>query len=62
MLYGKRCWLEARGADNFVRIDSKRSVEVLGVNIRVSEVDRAWRTALLMAKIHAVSNMKVRMQ
>lgn len=58
MLYGRRCWLEARGADNLVRIDSKRSVEVFGVNIRVSEVDRAWRTALLIAKIHAVSDMK----
>jgi hypothetical protein len=49
ILYGSRCWLEGSGEDSLVLIDSKRSVDVLGVKIRVSEFDNASRTVALMA-------------
>ena len=51
MLYGKRCWVDGKGDDNFVRIESRRSVEVFGVRIRVREVDKACRTVALIAEI-----------
>lgn len=49
MLYGIRCWVEARGDESFVRTESRRSVEVLGVRIRVMEVESAFRTAAVVA-------------
>lgn len=48
ILYGILCWFEVSGAESFVRIDKSRSVDVLGVKIRVNDVDSAARTALLM--------------
>ena len=50
MLYGMRCWEEVRGDVSFVRMDNNRSVEVLGVRILVNELDKAVRTALLVAR------------
>ena len=49
ILYGNRCCVEGRGDDNLVRIESNKSVDVLGVKIRVNEVDNACLTAALMA-------------
>lgn len=49
MLYGNRCCEEGKGDDNFVLIDSRRSVDVLGVSMRVRELDSARRTAVLVA-------------
>lgn len=49
ILYGIRCWFDASGADSLLRMDNSRSVEVLGVSIRVKEVDSASRTVLLVA-------------
>ena len=37
MLYGCRCWEAATGVDSLVRMDNNRSVEVLGVRMRVIE-------------------------
>ena len=49
ILYGSRCWVDGSGEDSLVLIDSKRSVDVFGVKIRVSEFDNANRTAALVA-------------
>lgn len=49
MLYGIRCWEDGSGEDSFVRMDNKRSVEVLGVRIWVILLDNAVRTAALVA-------------
>ena len=49
MLYGCRCCDDGRGDDNLVRMESRRSVEVFGVRIRVRLTDRAWRTAAFVA-------------
>ena len=49
MLYGERFWEAITGADNFVRIDKRRSVDVFGVSIRVMEFANACRTAELVA-------------
>ena len=49
MLYGILCWVEGNGEESFVRIESKRSVEVLGVRIRVIEAARAERKAAFVA-------------
>lgn len=49
ILYGCRCWDAGSGLDSFVRIESRRSVEVFGVRIRVMEFPRACRTAELVA-------------
>ena len=49
MLYGWRCCEAATGADSFVRIDKRRSVDVFGVRIRVMELASAWRTAEVVA-------------
>lgn len=53
MLYGRRCCVDGRGDESFVRIDSRRSVEVFGVKMRVSEFESAWRTAVFVAVAHA---------
>lgn len=49
MLYGVLCWCEASGEDNLFRMDSRRSVDVFGVSILVSDVESPTRTALLIA-------------
>ena len=49
MLYGRRCCVDGRGDESFVRIDSRRSVDVFGVRMRVSEFESAWRTAAFVA-------------
>jgi hypothetical protein len=41
--------VEGRGDDSLVLIDSKRSVDVFGVKILVSEFDNANRTAAFVA-------------
>jgi hypothetical protein len=56
MLYGVRCCVEGRGDESFVLIESKRSVDVFGVRIRVSEVDSAKRTAAFVA-VEEIVNM-----
>ena len=48
-LYGSRCWDDGRGEESLLRIESNRSVDVLGVNIRVSDKVRACRTVALIA-------------
>lgn len=45
MLYGSRCCEDGRGEDSLVRMESRRSVDVFGVRIRVREVERACRKA-----------------
>ena len=49
MLYGVLCWCEASGEDILFRMDRRRSVDVFGVSILVSEVESPTRTALLIA-------------
>ena len=49
MLYGMRCCDEGNGDDSLVRIERSRSVEVLGVRIRVRLLESARRTAALVA-------------
>lgn len=49
ILYGVRCWVDVSGDDNFSRMESNMSVEDLGVNMCVIELDRACRTAALVA-------------
>lgn len=49
MLYGRRCCDDGSGDDSFVRMDSRRSVDVFGVRIRVSAFDSARRTAAFVA-------------
>ena len=49
MLYGSLCCEAATGVDNFVRMDRRRSVDVLGVSMRVIELASAWRTAEVVA-------------
>ena len=55
MLYGRRCCEVATGVDNLVRIDSRRSVDVFGVSIRVMELASACRTADVVAERHPVT-------
>jgi len=49
ILYGVRFWFDCSGDDNLVRMESKRSVEVLGVKIPVIAWASAARTAALIA-------------
>ena len=56
MLYGILCWVEGNGEESFVRIESKRSVEVLGVRIRVIDAARAERKAAFVAVVYHQSN------
>lgn len=49
MLYGRRCCVDGRGEESLVRMDSRRSVDVFGVRMRVSEFESAWRTAAFVA-------------
>jgi len=49
MLYGTRFCVDVSGDDNLARIESNRSVDVLGVNMCVIELDRACRTAAVVA-------------
>jgi hypothetical protein len=50
ILYGIRRCVDVSGDDNFSRMESNMSVDVLGVNICVIELDRACRTAAFVAK------------
>lgn len=50
MLYGSLCWEEGRGDDSLVRMERRRSVEVLGVSIRVKLLESARRTAAFVAE------------
>src|ERR1700722_13502696 len=50
IVYGSRCWVEGKGEVSFVLIDNSISVEVLGVRMRVREVESARRTAALVAE------------
>lgn len=52
MLYGILCWVEDSGEESFVRMESKRSVEVLGVRIRVIDAARAERKAAFVAALN----------
>lgn len=52
ILYGILCWVEGNGEESFVRIESRRSVEVLGVRIRVMDAARAERKAAFVAVLH----------
>jgi len=54
MLKGMRCCVDDRGGESFVRIDKRRSVEVLGVKMRVIDIDSAFRTAVVVAWKKAV--------
>jgi len=45
--------VDGRGDESLVLIDSSRSVDVLGVKIRVSEADSAPRTAAFVAESSA---------
>jgi hypothetical protein len=49
MLYGIRCCVEVSGDDNFARMENNKSVDVLGVNMCVIELDKACRTAAFVA-------------
>jgi hypothetical protein len=51
ILYGTRCWVDVRGEESLLRIDSNKSVDVFGVSIRVMEVESACRTAALVAAV-----------
>jgi hypothetical protein len=57
MLYGILCCVEGIGEESFVRIESKRSVEVFGVSIRVMDAARAERKAAFMAVIPSISEL-----
>ena len=50
ILYGRRCCEVATGVDSLVRIESRRSVDVFGVSIRVMELASACRTADVVAE------------
>lgn len=52
ILYGILCWVEGNGEESFVRMESKRSVEVLGVRMRVIDAARAERKAAFVAKLY----------
>jgi hypothetical protein len=56
MLYGTRWRVEGRGEESLVRMDNKRSVDVLGVRMRVSDAERAPRTAAFVAKKKRVAS------
>lgn len=61
MLYGSRCCVEGKGDESLDRIESKTSVDVLGVRIRVNDVDNACRTvALIATKAHQYVNPETR--
>lgn len=49
ILYGIRRCVDVSGDDNFSRMESNMSVDVLGVNICVIDFDRACRTAAFVA-------------
>jgi hypothetical protein len=55
ILYGIRCCVDVSGDDSFSRMESNRSVDVLGVNMFVIELDRACRTAAFVAKANQLS-------
>jgi hypothetical protein len=48
--------VEGRGEESLVRMDNKRSVDVLGVRMRVSDAERAPRTAVVVAKEKRVAS------
>lgn len=49
ILYGMRCCVDGSGEESLVRMERSRSVDVLGVRMRVRELDSARRTAALVA-------------
>ena len=50
ILYGVLWWVLGSGEDSLVRIDRRRSVDVLGVRILVMEDEREVRNAAFVAE------------